>query len=353
MKTLTKAIGGIAAAGLLLSGLVSCGEKDALHYRYNYELSDYITVAEYKGLEADGYTFNMSEDRLQQEIQATLYNYAKTEKVTDRGAEEGDVVHISYTATAGKDFIEGEEHSEYTLGFGDLHANIEKALIGARAGETVTAEVKYDENYPSITLAGKVVKYTVQVEEVHEIKMPTYGEEFVKAYLGFDSVEEYEQYVWDQFTTYYEEANVIHILEQVWPAIVEESTLISYPKKELNDVYDDLIDAHKDYARDLDVSFTDYCSDYYSQTVDEFYEAAMEEAKAKVKEAMICYAIARAENINISDEEYAVRAEEYAEMNKFDSVKELEKRFGKASLREIFLFDMVKEFVAANASITK
>ena len=44
---------------------------DLLTYRYNYDLSEYIDLANYKGLPAEGYTVNITDEDIQQQILAT------------------------------------------------------------------------------------------------------------------------------------------------------------------------------------------------------------------------------------------------------------------------------------------
>ncbi len=68
---------------------------------------------------------------------------------------------------------------------------------------------------------------------------------------------------------------------------------------------------------------------------------------------MICYAIARAENITLDDEEYVKRATEYAEdVYDLESLEAFEALYAHDTICEILMFDKAKEAVAGYAEIT-
>ena len=106
----------VVSAVLLTSAFSSCGSKnDLLTYRYNYDLSEYIDLANYKGLPAEGYTINITDEDIQQQILATRSYYSKLTDITDRGAEHGDTLFIDYTGT-----MDGEIISEATESDADI-----------------------------------------------------------------------------------------------------------------------------------------------------------------------------------------------------------------------------------------
>ena len=63
----------------------------------------------------------------------------------------------------------------------------------------------------------------------------------------------------------------------------------------------------KDFAELRGITLAQFAQFAYSKTEDELYDYAHEEAEKMVKEEMICYAIARAENLVLTDEEYEKR----------------------------------------------
>ena len=62
-----KAVSLILAALTLSATLVSCGtDDDLLTRKYNYDLSEYITLGDYKNLPAKGYRYEVTDEEIQQ-----------------------------------------------------------------------------------------------------------------------------------------------------------------------------------------------------------------------------------------------------------------------------------------------
>ena len=187
---------------------------------------------------------------------------------------------------------------------------------------------------------------------MREQELPEYSEEFVRAYLGYESKAEFEEDLRRMITEHYMDIFYESVIGQVWPVVFENTALIKYPEKELKKEYDSIVDSYASTASAYGVDFESYISLVLGITEEEFYEYAQNDEETAVKSDMICYAIARAENITITEEEYVVLAEEYVKINGFDSLEALEAVMGKEEIREAVLFDKVYEFVADNASMT-
>lgn len=355
-----KAVSFILAALLLVPAAVSCdsknGESDLLTYRYDYDLSEYIELANYKGLPAQGYRINITEENIQQQILATRSYYSRLNDITDRGAEYGDTLYIDYVGTVDGTAVEGasEEDAEITIGTGALPEEFENSLLGAYAGDKLSFDVTFPDPYLEYPdLSGQAVHFEVSVNNVCEQELPEYNDDFVRAYLGYDSTEDYEQGLYKLLEDHYYEIYYQSIDAQIWNTVVENTTVIKYPEKELRDMYDDMVTSVEAYAITYGINFADYVQAIYGKTEDEFYEYAQEEAEAYVKEEMIKYAIARAENITLSDEEYAEGAEEYAiDIYGLDSLEAFEAIYDKNTIRQTLMYEKVHEVVVDYADVT-
>lgn len=344
---------GILTAAMLSGGLSSCGEnEDLLTYRYDYDLSKYIDLAPYTGLDAKAYTINISEEKIQNEIFTTLSYYSKLNTVTDRGAVLGDTVYIDYIGTCEGEEIENETDSELTLGTGVMPTEFETAIVGHYAGDVISFDMTFATPYEAAPeYSGKNAHFDITLNEVCEQELPLYTDDFVRGYLGYDSIEEYEAAAYDKLYQYYNNTLTQYIVSQTWTQVVENTTVKEYPKKELNALYDQIVETNQLYAEAYKIDFTNFVSVYYEMTVDEFYDWAMEQAKNSVKEEMISYAIARAENITLTEEEYTERATEYA-LDEYDlaSLEAFEALYDKNTIRQTLMYDKVRELVAEKAN---
>ena len=345
---------------IMLACFISCDsakkEYDTLTYRFDYDLSEYINLADYKGLPAQGYEYKITEEDVRNHVNATLTAFAKIVEVTDRGAKLGDTVYIDFVGTIdGKEF-KGGSANDYSvaIGFSNFIEGFEDGLTGAMVGDTISLDLTFPDPYEANPdVAGKDVHYEITVKKVTTQVLPEYNDEFTKENLFFDTTEAYEESVRDILTVRYKAYFYKEVLAQVWDKVIENTEVIKYPKKDRKEAYDSYIEYVEAYVEYNRMTIDDYASIYYGRTAEEFYEYAYELVEKQMKEDMICYAIARAENIVLTDEEYAKRVEEYAlDYYYMTSVEAFEEMYGIETVREMILFDLVRERVCDYADMT-
>lgn len=103
-------------------------------------------------------------------------------EVTGRGAEKGDVVTIDFTGTQDGAAFSGNSGTDVaiTLGAGEMLPDFEAAIYGAKAGDTVNAEVTFPEDYTSAEVAGKTAVFDITVKKLEEPEELT--EDFIRAH---------------------------------------------------------------------------------------------------------------------------------------------------------------------------
>lgn len=103
-------------------------------------------------------------------------------EVTGRGAEKGDVVTIDFTGTQDGAAFSGNSGTDVaiTLGAGEMLPDFEAAIYGAKAGDTVKAEVTFPEDYTSAEVAGKTAVFDITVKKLEEPEELT--EDFIRAH---------------------------------------------------------------------------------------------------------------------------------------------------------------------------
>ena len=354
-KTIALVLSLLLAAG----GTVSCRkekENDLLTLKYNYDLSEYIDLAPYKGLPAEGYEIIVTDEAVQQQILASRATYSRLTDV-ERGAEWGDTLYIDYTGTvAGVPEDEGhlsEEDVELTLGVGSMFDAFEEALLGVMPESSVSLDLTFpDPYYTSPEFAGLDVHFDVQVHEICEQELPEYSDDFVRAYLGYDSCADYEKAVRESLTRYYTDNYYHFVADQVWTSVLDNTVVKKYPEEEMDTLYNGRLEFDKAYCEITGLNWDAYLNLYYQVTEDEYLTLAREEAEGRIKEEMICFAIARQENISLSEEEYQEMAADYARNEGYASVEALEAVYAKDDIRETLMEDKVVRRVVDLADVT-
>ncbi|RUM91164.1 MAG: trigger factor [Thermovibrio sp.] len=175
-----------------------------------------INPEDYKGIKVKRTKRNVGDEDVQKVIEG-LRNQSATWKEVDREAKEGDLVELEYETQ-----VEGEEESHkgevsVVLGQEQLWPEVEKEVLGKKAGEEgeVEFEAPDDEKYGEAR--GKKVKVKFKVKSVKEKELPEVNDEFARKF-GFESLEDMRKKILEDLET----AEKIREQEEVEDQIVEE-----------------------------------------------------------------------------------------------------------------------------------
>jgi len=105
----------------------------------------------------------------------------------DGAAEDGDQVKVDFKGTIDGEIFQGGEGKDMavTIGQGRMIEGFEEGLKGVKAGDDVTLDLAFPEDYQAKEIAGKPVQFALHVNTVEEAKLPEVDAEFAKK-LGVD-----------------------------------------------------------------------------------------------------------------------------------------------------------------------
>jgi len=163
--------------------LREAAEEGGLGYTATFEVMPEIKVANLAGQSLSRPLAEVTES----DIDAMLDKLRKqrtTWNEVDRGAKDGDTVHMDFTGLVDGEAFDGgsAENVPLVLGSGSMIEGFESGLLGAKAGDERTLEVKFPEDYRAEHLAGKDATFEVKVLRVTEPQLPELDEEFIKAF---------------------------------------------------------------------------------------------------------------------------------------------------------------------------
>jgi len=100
----------------------------------------------------------------------------------ERPAASEDRVVIDFLGKKNGEPFTGGQASDYAfvLGQGTMLPDFEKAVEGARVGESKTFDLNFPADYFSVDLAGQTVQFEITVKQVQAPKMPEVDAEFAK-----------------------------------------------------------------------------------------------------------------------------------------------------------------------------
>lgn len=354
MKQVTRIISAALAVILMASVLLcGCGKKNQVvsSTRYtNYDLTEYVKLCQYKGVEVDPYPHQITEEMVQQQIQVALSNYATQEEKKD-AIQVGDQVKIDFTGYMDGETFEGGSSKGYTLVIGSktFIEGFEEGLVGAKAGDSVTLDLHFPDPYSvNPDLAGKPVRFEVKVQNVYVQVLPAYTDAFVKEHYGYETIAEFEaelrQSMADQ-NEYYK--NYYH-LSQVWEKLRAESEILSYPEAEYKEIYDQYVEPYTRAAANASMSFGDFLELSENMTESEFYAAIDEKVKMAMKDEMILYSLAAIENVYITQQEYDDSVKTYMEEMGIKTEEEFFAKYTQDEVVQDILFEKLFNFLLEN-----
>ncbi len=275
--------------------------SEPISVRVNVEVLPEFAIENYKGLEVSRQTRPISEENVDEMLNALRESSGAMQPVEDRGATLGDTVTInvdgSFIDEPEAEHIKADE-VEVTLGGKGVQQEFTDNLDGVKPDDERTFVVEYPEDFSSKGLAGKKVEYTAKVTAVRVKELPEADDEWARS-LGeeFDSIATLRAKIREDLEKRASQESEHRIRAQVMSKLIE-SNQFEAPQT--------LVD-HQTNVR-LESLVRDMMGrgvDPRSQQVD--WEGAREELKGQAEEdvrgSLLLERIADEEKIDVSNEE--------------------------------------------------
>lgn len=288
----------VAGAMTMMTG---CGEKAPYS---GYDFSEYVKVGEYKGLEYKKINVSVSDGEIQDEIENKLKAAAETVAVEEGVVEDGDVINVAFEGKIdGKTFEGGSSDSyDITVGETSMIAGFVEGLIGQPVGKTVTLDLQFPKDYGVEELNGKDVTFTVTIKNKKVEQIPEYNLDFVKTHSEYDSLAAFEAAIKEELLAEKREEKETDVQGILWEQIVENSEVIQYPK-EKEELMDTTLNSFKTAAANAGKEWNVYLKEL-GYTEEELNNQIVGYAENKVFQELIIYAIADAEGLEVTNDEY-------------------------------------------------
>lgn len=348
----------------LTISLVACGTKDDYVVPYSdYDLSEYVTLGDYTGIEVTETKISVTNEEVQDEIQNRINTATKQVEKKDGTAAEGDSVKIVYVGklngTAFEGGSTGDAGTTITLGNSGYIDGFDDGVIGMKVGEEKTLDLKFPDDYHKEELKGKDVTFDVTLKAIMVTETPEYDLEFVKANSEEKTLEDYEVSVKKDLNDKKEAAAKEEMRNNLWAKIMDNAEVLKYPETELEACKVTNQEYYESYAKQYDMEFDEFIKQYTGMDKQAYEDYLKQYSEAIVSQEMIMYSIAKAENISISDKEYKEKLKGFMKDQgiedeatfKEQSGMTFEEYAGKDNLMKSFLLEKVIEFVVDNAKI--
>lgn len=167
-------------------------KEDGFKFKAVCVVKPEVSVKDYKGIKVSKEVKEVTDEDIDKEIDRLRNRNARTISVSDRAAQNDDVVIIDFDGSVdGVPFDGGKaEKFELTLGSGQFIPGFEDQIVGHNVGDEFDVNVKFPEDYHAEELKGKDSVFKVKIHEINAKELPEVDDEFAKDVSEFDTLAE-------------------------------------------------------------------------------------------------------------------------------------------------------------------
>ena len=288
-------------------------EKGAL-LTFSTDVWPEVTLGEYKGLEAEKDSTDVSDEEIDREIERLRKQNARLVSV-DRAAENGDTVNIDYAGTKNGVAFDGGTAEGYNLvlGSNSFIPGFEEKLIGIKADEERDLDLTFPEEYHAKDLAGQAVVFHVKCNEVKFEELPAVDDDFAQD-NDYDNLDAMKKAITERLQKSKETVANNAFTDRLVNAAAANMT-VDIPESMIEEKMDSLMDEYNRYISSQGMRFEQYLQ-MMGTTYENFRATTRPAAETQTRTEVLLDAVAAAENIEVTEEdlnaEYDKMAETYS-----------------------------------------
>ncbi len=310
-----------------------------------------VTLGKYKGIEIDKIDVTVTEEEIDAAIDKERERNARTTFVEDRAVQDGDMTVLDYEGFVDGKTFEGGKDENYplTIGSNTFIPGFEEQLIGAEIGKEVEVNVTFPEDYHAAELAGKPALFKCIVREIKKKELPELDDEFASEVSEFDTLAEYREDVKKNLTLKKEEEAKNEREEAVVDAIIADAQM-DIPEAMLTTQQRQMADDFSQRIRMQGITIEQYFQ-FTGLTMDALLEQMKPQAEQRIKSRLVLEAVAKAENLEASEEDYTNEIKKMAEAYRMTEEKmtEMIGAFEEKAIKEDLRAKKALDFVVENA----
>lgn len=283
-----------------------------------------VTLGAYKGVEVDKTEVSVTDEEVDEELNRVREQNARILTVDDRPVADGDETVIDFEGFVDGVPFAGGKGEDYKLVIGS-HSFIdtfEEQLIGKNIGDETEVHVTFPAEYHAEELAGKPAVFKVTVKGITAKELPELDDEFAVDVSEFDTLAEYKEDIKKNLLEKKEKEAKLAKEDAVVDKIIEAATM---------EIPDAMVDTQtrqmaEEYAQRLQMQGLNM-EQYFKFTglnANSFMENLKPQALKRIQCRLVLEAVAKAENIEVSEEEFDKEIETMAQSYRMEKEKLVE-----------------------------
>ena len=262
-----------------------------------------ITLGDYKSVKVEKEALDVNDEKVNAEIEIMRSNAGKLKEVADdEAAKDKDVANINFEG-----FVDGEafdggkaEGFDLTLGSKSFIDTFEDQIIGHKKGDEFDVNVTFPEEYHAENLKGKPAVFKIKLNSIKRKEEAELNEDLAKE-LGYDSVEDLKAKTKENLIKREETRIENEYRGKVVDAVVD-TVNFEIPEAVVEREIQFQINRFAQQLQMQGMSLNQYF-EMTGQDIEKMRESIKESAEKSVKRDLVLTEIAKAENVQATEEE--------------------------------------------------
>lgn len=284
-----------------------------------------VTLGEYKGVEVEKKAIEVLDEEIEAEITKEREANARTITVDDRAVMDGDMITLDYAGSVDGVAFEGgtAKDQELTIGSGRFIPGFEEQLVGVAIGEEKEVHVTFPEEYHAKELAGKAAVFQCVVHGIKVKELPEVDDEFAQEVSEFDTLDAYKEDIKARLLKD-KEADAKRAKEDAVIKKIIEGATMEIPDAMVEFQTEQMMEEFGQRMQMQGLSLEQYFQ-ITGMSEANYREQMKPRATQNIQSRLVLEAVAKAENLEATEQDLEDEMAKMAEMYKMevDKVKEM------------------------------
>ena len=254
------------------------------------------------------------------EIKRTQENLAKLKIVKGRKAKEGDFLVVNSVGYIEGKVMEGSKIEKQIIQLGkNIPPEFNKNLVGCLEGDEKEIKVLIPKDVKDKKIAGKEIKYKVEIIEIKEKELPELNEDFAKTVGNYKTLDDFKKDIKDRLEKQVGMVNKNNYERKLFEKITEVCE-VKVPKILIDREVEYMMKSLEDDLKSKDLSLQDYYTSIKTdeEKVKKEYEIV---AEKRIKQELVLDKISQVEKIQVTEKEVKDKIKTIAKEMKQDPLK--------------------------------
>ena len=297
--------------------------KDVV-FKVEVETKPHPTLGDYSELEVTEIPTEVTDEDVEHELKHQQEENARIIPIEDGEAQDGDTVNIDFDGFLDGERFEGgkAENHDLVLGSKSFVGDFEKQVEGHKVGDKFDVNVTFPEDYQAKEFQGKDARFEVEINSISRKELPEIDDEFAKDISEFETLEDYKADIKEKIRDRKKEAANTERENKIVDAAVEAATM-DIPEAMIEEQVQQMTDEFAQRLSYQGLSMEQYLM-FSGMDAQKFADDLKPQAVKRIETRLVLEAIAKAEDITASEEDFKAELEKMAGMYQMET-EQLEK----------------------------